>query len=58
MEPKIEYFDMPENLRNKYQYFTEADITKLREAGFKGDFHSLEDGIKEYVSFLKEKKYL
>ncbi|MEA3305785.1 MAG: ADP-glyceromanno-heptose 6-epimerase [Candidatus Omnitrophota bacterium] len=58
MEPRIEYMDMPESLRDKYQYFTRADITKLRKAGYKKEFLSLEDGIKEYVGFLKERKYL
>lgn len=51
---EIEYFDMPEDLRDKYQYFTEADINKLRSAGYKENFTSLEDGIEDYVSnFLK-----
>ena len=58
MEPKIEYFDMPENLRDKYQYFTQADISKLRRAGYNKDISNLEDGVKEYVGFLKEKSYL
>jgi len=56
--PKIEYFDMPEKLRNKYQYFTRADTAKLRHAGYKKDFMSLEGAIKEYAGFLKEKRYL
>lgn len=47
--PKIEYIEMPESLRAKYQYHTQADITKLQEAGFKGDFTRLEDGVAEYV---------
>jgi ADP-L-glycero-D-manno-heptose 6-epimerase len=51
--PKIEYIDMPETLREKYQYRTEADVTKLREAGFEEPFTSLEDGVADYV-----KKYL
>jgi ADP-L-glycero-D-manno-heptose 6-epimerase len=58
MKPNIEYFDMPLNLRGRYQYFTEADITKLREAGYKKEFMSLEDALKEYAGFLKEKRYL
>lgn len=58
MEPDIEYFDMPENLRDKYQYFTQADISKLRGANYKRDFLKLEDTIKEYVGFLKEKACL
>jgi ADP-L-glycero-D-manno-heptose 6-epimerase len=47
--PKIEYIEMPESLRAKYQYHTQADITKLQEAGFNGDFTRLEDGVAEYV---------
>lgn len=49
MSPKINYFDMPESLRAKYQYFTEADMNKLRMAGYKKEFTSLEDGVKDYV---------
>lgn len=52
-ETNIEYIDTPLNIRDKYQYFTEANITKLREAGYKEPFTSLEDGVREYVSFLQ-----
>lgn len=48
-EPQIEYIDMPESLRNKYQYFTQAEMGKLRAAGYDRPFTSLEDGIREYV---------
>ncbi len=48
-EPKIEFFDMPRHLRDRYQYFTEAKIDKLRRAGFTQPFHSLEEGITDYV---------
>jgi len=58
MAPEIEYMDMPENLRGKYQYFTEADISKLIRAGYEKNFYTLEDGVREYVAFLKEKRYL
>ncbi len=47
--PAITYFDMPETLKPKYQYFTEAKIDKLRAAGYTTPFTSLEDGIKDYV---------
>jgi ADP-L-glycero-D-manno-heptose 6-epimerase len=54
----IEYFDIPIDIRDKYQYFTEADMTKLREAGYKDDFYSLEKGIETYLkNFLLEHKY-
>lgn len=48
-EPHITYIDMPEDLQGKYQYFTEASIRKLRSAGYNERFHSLEEGIKDYV---------
>ncbi|MBU4376363.1 MAG: ADP-glyceromanno-heptose 6-epimerase [Candidatus Omnitrophica bacterium] len=56
--PKIEYFDMPENLRDKYQYFTQADTAKLRAGGYEKDFTALEEAVKEYAGFLKNKTYL
>ena len=51
MEKKeqIEYIDTPEDIRHKYQYFTEADMQKLRSAGYTQPFHSLEEGIYDYV---------
>lgn len=45
----IEYIPMPEELKEKYQYFTEAKIKKLRSIGFMEPFYSLEDGISDYV---------
>ena len=57
-ESVIEYIDMPEDIRNKYQYFTEADMTKLKEAGYTENFHSLEDGVRDYVkNYLLKKEY-
>ncbi|HEY6502909.1 MAG TPA: ADP-glyceromanno-heptose 6-epimerase [Chitinophagaceae bacterium] len=54
----IEYFDTPPDIRDKYQYFTEADMTKLRKAGYKEDFYSLEKGVEDYVkNFLVGHKY-
>ncbi len=47
--PKIHYMDMPEELRGKYQYFTEANMDKLRAVGFDQQMTSLEDGVREYV---------
>jgi ADP-L-glycero-D-manno-heptose 6-epimerase len=49
-EPKIEYIDMPPAIRDSYQYFTQADVSGLRGAGFAADFTSLEEGVKRYVS--------
>lgn len=48
-DPLIEYVDMPEALRGKYQYFTEADTSRLTAAGLAPAFHELEPGIKDYV---------
>jgi ADP-L-glycero-D-manno-heptose 6-epimerase len=49
IEENIEYIDTPEDIRDKYQYFTEADMNKLRKAGYQKPFHSLEEGIHDYV---------
>lgn len=55
----IEYIDMPDSIRNQYQYFTQADITKLRKAGYKNQITSLEDAVKDYVqSYLQKNKCL
>jgi len=57
--PNIEYIEMPGNLRSQYQYFTEADITKLRKAGYKRPTTFIEDAIKDYVqNYLQKKGYL
>jgi ADP-L-glycero-D-manno-heptose 6-epimerase len=58
-KPIIEYIEMPESIRNQYQYFTEADITKLRKAGYNKQTTPLEDAIKDYVqSYLQTDEYL
>jgi ADP-L-glycero-D-manno-heptose 6-epimerase len=57
-EPVIEYIDMPEDIRDKYQYFTEADMHKLLDAGYSKTFYSLEDGVEDYVkNYLLKKEY-
>ena len=57
-EENISFVDTPIDIRDKYQYFTEANMTKLKNAGYKKDFYSLEDGITDYVqNYLKEKKH-
>ena len=57
LEPKISFIDTPEDIRDTYQYFTEANMDKLQKAGYDKPFYSLEDGIKDYVQqYLKEKK--
>jgi len=46
---KIEFIEMPETIRDKYQYFTQADISRLRAAGYKAPITSLEDAVTDYV---------
>jgi len=53
VERKIEFIEMPKELQGKYQYFTKADPTKLRTAGYVAPFTTLEDGVQKYVEFLK-----
>jgi len=59
-EPSIHYFDMPDYLASNYQYFTEANITRLRDAGYKDNFSSLEEGVQDYVKnyLIKPDPYL
>ena len=45
----IEFIDIPEDIRDKYQYFTEANMSKLKASGYDKDFTSLEDGVADYV---------
>ena len=52
--PNIEYIEMPEYLRKQYQYFTQADITKLRKAGYNKPMWKLEEAIKSYVDYLEK----
>jgi len=49
-EPNIEFVDMPEILRDKYQYFTEATIEKLRACGYRDNLFSLEEAVSDYVT--------
>lgn len=58
LTPQIEYIDTPEDIRDKYQYFTEADMGKLQAAGYSHPFFSLEEGVKDYVTnYLQRKAY-
>lgn len=50
LEPNIEYVDMPEDIRDKYQYFTEANMEKLKSIGYTDKFYSLEEGVFDYVT--------
>lgn len=57
--PNIEYIDMPEDLREKYQYFTEAEMNKWQSAGLTLPATSLEDGVTDYVQqYLNSGKFL
>jgi ADP-L-glycero-D-manno-heptose 6-epimerase len=56
---KIEYTDMPETLKDKYQYYTQANNAKLCAAGYTKPITSLEDGVKDYVeNYLMNDKHL
>jgi ADP-L-glycero-D-manno-heptose 6-epimerase len=59
IEPDIEFIDTPKDIRDKYQYFTEANMYKLRKAGYTSEFYSLEQGIEEYVQefLLKDRRF-
>ncbi|HEX8333550.1 MAG TPA: ADP-glyceromanno-heptose 6-epimerase [Segetibacter sp.] len=49
LQPNIQYIEMPDDIKDKYQYYTEANITKLRLVGYQEQFYSLEDGISDYL---------
>jgi ADP-L-glycero-D-manno-heptose 6-epimerase len=49
LEPKIEFVDTPIDIRDKYQYFTEANMSKLIKTGYSKPFHTLEEGVADYV---------
>lgn len=56
--PKIDFIDTPVDIRDKYQYYTQADMEKLKEAGYTKTFHTLEEGVQDYVkNYLVESKY-
>ena len=58
LEKDIRFIDMPADIRDKYQYFTEADMNKLVTAGYTDHFHSLEQGVDDYVrNYLSKGKY-
>ncbi|MHC4335257.1 MAG: ADP-glyceromanno-heptose 6-epimerase [Planctomycetota bacterium] len=58
-KPNIRYVEMPESIRNQYQYFTQADVTKLQKAGYNKQTTSLEDAINDYVQkYLQRQAYL
>lgn len=57
LEPNISFIDTPEDIRDTYQYFTEADMEKLKKVGYEQPFYTLEEGIRDYVqAYLLEEK--
>ncbi|MEL6559727.1 MAG: ADP-glyceromanno-heptose 6-epimerase [Bacteroidota bacterium] len=59
IKEEIDFIDTPEDIRDKYQYFTEANMNKLESIGYPNDFTSLEDGVADYVTnYLSDHKYL
>lgn len=57
-EAVIEFIDTPEDIRDKYQYYTQANMSKLRSVGYEKEFTSLEDGVMDYVkNYLIESNY-
>jgi ADP-L-glycero-D-manno-heptose 6-epimerase len=58
-EPNIEYIDMPEHLRDRYQYHTEADISRIRSAGYDTEITPLKNAVADYVqNYLIPGKHL
>lgn len=58
-EVNIEFVDMPEDIREKYQYFTQADLTKIRDAGYNRPIMNVQNGVKDYVkNYLLKNNYL
>ena len=58
-EVNIEYIDLPEHLQEKYQYFTEANMNKIKKAGFNSSITSLEEGVADYVkNYLLGKQFM
>ncbi|MDE3143583.1 MAG: ADP-glyceromanno-heptose 6-epimerase [Bacteroidota bacterium] len=57
LQPNIIFIDMPEDIRDKYQYFTEANMKKLHDAGYMDAFYTLEEGVDDYVrNYLSQQK--
>lgn len=58
IDPQIQYIDMPGDIRDKYQYFTEAKLEKIKAAGYNFPFYSLENGVADYVkNYLASNRY-
>ncbi len=58
LEPNVEYIDTPLDIRDKYQYYTQAEMLKLRNAGYDQPFTTLDEGVQDYVAnYLSAGKY-
>lgn len=58
LAPQINFVDTPADIRDKYQYFTQANMNKLRSIGYTKPFHTLEEGVQDYVqNYLLEEAY-
>jgi ADP-L-glycero-D-manno-heptose 6-epimerase len=51
-ELEVEWIDLPDELADRYQYFTEADMSALRQAGYDKPFLNVEDGVRDYARLL------
>ncbi len=59
VKPNIQYIDMPEHLRDRYQYHTQADLTRIREAGYAAEITPLDEAVADYVqNYLKPGRHL
>ena len=57
-QPNIHFIDTPADIRDKYQYYTQANMAKLKSIGYDTPFYTLEEGVKDYVeNYLEEGKY-
>ena len=58
LDPKISFIDTPVDIRDTYQYYTQADMTKLTSAGYSESFQELEHGVNDYVmNYLRQSRY-
>ena len=57
--PAVEFVDMPEHLRDRYQYFTQADLTRIRDTGYDREATPLKDSVTDYIRhYLQPDKHL
>ena len=57
-EPQIEFIDIPADIRNQYQYYTQAEMKKMKSLGYRKPFHSLENGVHDYVTGFLNKNMI